>query len=152
MQIDWGALNLFLDKWGFQGLLLLFLGVVTWRFVIPMYKERLKRADHIFDVQQAKLDASQTDYHARREISDKLFAASMASMVLAQTSATDRVVFALNTLDTSSAARDAVILSSVNEVAAQTKNLAANLERVSVSLEKIASQGARGPARRRARP
>lgn len=153
MAIDWSQLNAFLDKWGFQGLILIFAGVVIWRFIIPLYKERLKRADKIFDQQQTKLEESQADYHARREASDKLFAAAMAQLVQSQADATARVVASLNTHDSSSAARDAVILSSVNEVAAQTKVMAVNLERVSISLERIATQGAtRAAPRRRTRP
>lgn len=148
MAIDWAALNLFLERWGFPVLVLVVIGMAVWFGIWPVIKERIARQDKLFDQQQTKLEQSLVDYQARLSERDRAFTASLAELVNSQAASQVRIVQALNEHDTKSGQQHAQIAATLADHGDTLKVMTESLQQVNASLSKIARASERPPRRR----
>jgi hypothetical protein len=120
MSIDWAALNAFLDKWGFQGLLLVVIGLATYFWIWPLIQKRIARVDKLVDEQQARLEANQREYQKQADDRVHLFTSTLNDMTTTFNQGQDRIATSLNQHDANSTQQHAQMIAALQ---AQSKTL-----------------------------
>jgi len=131
MAIDWNALNAFLDKWGFQGLLLVSIALAVYFWFWPLVQKRIARVDKLVDEQQAKLEANQKDYQRQADERVRLFTDTLGNMTATFNQGQDRIAKSLNDHDTKSQAQH-------NEMIAQLRAQGQTLVQINETMTKLA--------------